>query len=176
MNLYHAGKLVIREPELSRGRKNADFGQGFYLTPDRDFTFRWAGRDAVINRYELDTDGMSVRRFERDADWFDYIIRNRRMQDSLSVDVVIGPIANDTLFDTFGIMSSGFLTTEQALKLLEIGPEYTQVAVKTERALRQLRWLGVEDVGQIDADMLAREREEYSLAFGTVLHELLGED
>ena len=37
MKLYHAGKEEIREPDIYLGRKNADFGQGFYLTPDREF-------------------------------------------------------------------------------------------------------------------------------------------
>ena len=37
MKLYHAGKEEIREPDIYLGRKNADFGQGFYLTHDREF-------------------------------------------------------------------------------------------------------------------------------------------
>ncbi len=40
-----------------------------------------------------------------------------RVPDTLSADVIIGPIANDTIFETFGIISSGYLTTEQAMKL-----------------------------------------------------------
>ena len=30
------------DPDITIGRKNADFGQGFYLTDDLDFTRRWA--------------------------------------------------------------------------------------------------------------------------------------
>ena len=33
MKLYHTGYQEIRIPDLTVGRKNADFGQGFYLTP-----------------------------------------------------------------------------------------------------------------------------------------------
>ena len=40
--LYHTGFQEIREPDLTIGRKNADFGQGFYLTSDKDFSERWA--------------------------------------------------------------------------------------------------------------------------------------
>ncbi|MDC7301289.1 DUF3990 domain-containing protein [Agathobacter ruminis] len=29
-------------PDIHCGRKNADFGQGFYLTGDVDFAHRWA--------------------------------------------------------------------------------------------------------------------------------------
>ena len=41
ITLYHTGYQEIREPDIRHGRKNADFGQGFYLTPDRDFSVRW---------------------------------------------------------------------------------------------------------------------------------------
>ena len=54
MKLYHTSNVEIREPDITRGRRNADFGPGFYLTPDVEFTFRWAGADAVVNEYELD--------------------------------------------------------------------------------------------------------------------------
>ena len=40
MILYHTSDQVIQHPDIRYGRKNADFGQGFYLTPDREFTHR----------------------------------------------------------------------------------------------------------------------------------------
>ena len=27
---------------------------GFYLIPDKDFTYRWAGKNAFVNEYEFD--------------------------------------------------------------------------------------------------------------------------
>ena len=33
-------------------------------------------------------------------------------------DVVIGPIASDTIYDTLGVLTSGVLTREQSLELL----------------------------------------------------------
>ena len=38
--LYHTGFHERRSPDIRAGRKNADFGQGYYLTPDRDFARR----------------------------------------------------------------------------------------------------------------------------------------
>ena len=40
MKLYHTGETEIPVPDVRLGRPNADFGQGFYLTPDADFTWR----------------------------------------------------------------------------------------------------------------------------------------
>ena len=65
MKLYHTGDREIRYPDIHHGRKNADFGWGFYLTPDREFTCRWAGEHAVVNEYELDESELEIRRFSR---------------------------------------------------------------------------------------------------------------
>lgn len=97
MILYHTSDREIHIPDIHHGRRNADFGWGFYLTPDKDFTYRWAGENAVVNEYELDEKNLVIRRLDRDVNWFQYIFDNRRMQDKITADVIIGPIANDTI-------------------------------------------------------------------------------
>ena len=76
MKLYHTGYQEIRIPDLTVGRKNADFGQGFYLTPDRAFAERWAqeSRNALprVNHYSFFLEGLRVQHFTRDSDWFGY--------------------------------------------------------------------------------------------------------
>lgn len=178
MKLYHTGSVEIPTPDIRHGRKNADFGQGFYLTPDADFTYRWAWKDAVVNAYALETEGLRVRRFTRSAAWFDYICQNRRGLDALDADVVIGPIANDTIFDSVGILSSGYLKSEDALRLLMIGPEYTQVAIKTERAAARLRWLGARTVTGVEArrEALKDECSAYDRQFAQALNAILSDE
>ena len=176
MKLYHTSNTEIRNPDIYRGRKNADFGQGFYLTTDMDFAYRWAGKDAIVNEYELDEDGLLIHRFERDEDWFNYIFQNRRVRDGLSVDVVIGPIANDTIFETLGIISSGLLSTADAMKILMIGPEFTQAAIKTEKAASQLKWIRSEKITKLDEAYRRAEQAEYDAAFAEVLQEIIGEE
>lgn len=176
MKLFHTGTSEIREPDITHGRKNADFGQGFYLSPDMDFAYRWAAADSVINEYELDEEGLQLHRFGRDTDWFEYIFNNRRGNDTSDADVVIGPIANDTIFDTLGIISSGFLSSEDALKLLMVGPEFTQVAIKTQKALDQLRWTGAQTVERLEDRTRKAEQQAYDEAFGNVVRGILGEE
>lgn len=175
MKLYHTGREEIRNPDIRRGRKNADFGPGFYLSPDREFASRWAGADAVMNEYELDESGLLIHRFRRDGEWFSYIFRNRGARDDLSADVVIGPIANDTIFETLGIISSGFLKPAEALKLLLVGPEYTQVAIKTEKAASRLKWIQSVRIGQIETSRRKAEQEAYDVSFARILKEIIGE-
>ena len=71
MLLYHTGYQEIRDPDVHYGRKNADFGQGFYLTDDREFACRWAkerkGSDTIVNTYDLSLTGLKVHRFARPA-------------------------------------------------------------------------------------------------------------
>ena len=171
MILYHTSNSEIRVPDIRHGRVNADFGQGFYLTPDQDFGCRWAWQDTVLNRYELDMTRLRVHTFSRAADWFEYIFHNRRAEDLIDADVVIGPIANDTIFETLGIISSGYLKPEEALQLLMIGPEYTQVAIKTQKAADQLKWIGAEKITGVEAykASLKREQEEYQEQFAAAM-------
>ena len=174
MILYHTSNREIRIPDIHHGRKNADFGWGFYLTPDKDFTYRWAGENAVVNEYEFDENGLVIHRFCRDTNWFRYIFNNRRLKDDLQADVIVGPIANDTIFDTLGIISSGFLKPEDAVRLLMIGPEYTQVAVKTEKAADHLRWIGSERIERIAGDELKAEQAAFQKAFSEELGKIAG--
>lgn len=147
ITLYHIGFQEIRQPDIHMGRSNADFGQGFYLSPDEAFSRRWArsrrGQDTWLNKYSLETDGLAVKTLKRDEAWFDYIFHNRSgYKDSLtSCDVIIGPIANDTIYDTWGITTSGFLKPADALHILSMGPEYTQAVLKTEKAADRLRFV-----------------------------------
>ena len=174
MILYHTSDREIRNPDIHHGRKNADFGWGFYLTPDKDFTYRWARRNAVVSKYDLDESGLVIHRFRRDTDWFRYIFNNRRLKDDIEADIIIGPIANDTIFDTLGIISSGFLKPDDAIKLLMIGPEYTQAAIKTDKAAGQLRWIGSERIERITGDELKTEQDAFQKAFGEELGRIVG--
>ncbi len=176
MKLFHTGSSKIQVPDLYHGRKNADFGQGFYLTPDIDFICRWAGPDAFINEYELEEEGLAILRLSRNEEWFQYIFQNRRAKDSLAADVVIGPIANDTIFETFGIISSGYLKASDAMKLLMIGPEYIQVAIKTEKAVSHLRWIRSGRIERLNEEQRRIEQKKYDADFAKALGEIIGEE
>lgn len=166
--LYHTGYQEIREPDVHYGRKNADFGQGFYMTDDPEFAIRWAkerrGSDTVVNVYELETEGLKILRLTRDDVWFSYIFGNRAgLADKYpEADVIVGPIANDTIYNTLGIFTSGFLKREETLKLLMVGPAYQQIVLKTEKAARNLTWISArvltgEEIGTYRATVAEEE-------------------
>lgn len=175
VSLYHVGYDEIRKPDVHYGRKNADFGQGFYLSPNKDFSVRWArqrkGQNTFLNSYELDTDGLKIKTLDRNVEWYEYIFRNRNgFEDNCpDCDVIIGPIANDTIYDTLGIITSGFLSEKNSLRLLMVGPAYIQVALKTEKASDQLKWLSTEvlDPAEIEKyrNIVVEEEKEYQALF-----------
>ena len=179
LTLYHSGYQEIRSPDVHYGRRNADFGQGFYLTEDRDFACIWArekkGSDIILNQYELDCDDLLIHRFGREEDWYEYILENRtgkpdRYRD---FDVIIGPIANDTIYDTSGIIFSGFLSKEEALTLLRLGPQYTQITLKTERAVSHLSWKNACIISPEEAREYRKTAEEKEKAFQKMFAETM---
>lgn len=147
LTVFHTGFAEVRKPDLKIGRSNADFGQGFYLSDDAAFAGRWAKERinsvCYLNAYRLCLDGLTVRRFRRDGRWYDYIFANRAGRpDTLSgYDAVIGPIAPDTIFDTWGILTSGMIDRKLALSAYRLVPAYRQIVLKSERALSQLEFL-----------------------------------
>ena len=90
--------------------------------------------------------------------------------------MVIGPIANDTLFETMGLITGGFFSPEQMLALLQVGPAYVQAAVRTERAAAQLRWIGAEPVTRLDEELRQREQEAYQQELAEAAARLLGQE
>ena len=181
--LYHTGYQEIREPDIRHGRKNADFGQGFYLSDDEEFAKRWAKerRDSSVwlNSYELDPAGLKIKRFTRNEEWFGYIFANRSgNEDRLAeYDVIIGPIANDTIYDTLGITTNGFLTHEQATRTLLIGPVYEQTVIKTDKARSALRFLSAEILTSDEIagyrDAVKQEEKQFQEEFAKLISEML---
>ena len=59
--LYHGANVIVEQPLVTIGRKDLDFGPGFYLTPLFEQAFKWAVRiktirrakQAIVNTYEF---------------------------------------------------------------------------------------------------------------------------
>ncbi len=183
MLLYHVGFSEIKNPDVKHGRSNADFGQGFYTSSDKDFSEKWAKKrnteTTIFNSYELDETNLKIKRFNRDQEWFDYIFSNRNFkEDYLSeYDVIIGPIANDTIYDTWGILTSGLIDSQKALEILCVGPQYEQVALKTQKAADNLKFLSSRIIPEEDLikyrALVRQEEEKYQDSLAKLLDEYI---
>ena len=86
MEVFHGTTLIVNTPLVGVGRKNLDFGEGFYLTSIRQQAIDWAQRPInkdkpqYLNCYELDLSGISKNdyrylKFEAyDDEWLDFVI------------------------------------------------------------------------------------------------------
>lgn len=131
ITLYHGTYLSIPQPLAKVGRKNLDFGPGFYLTNIESQAKDWAiiiasrkGREtkAVVNTYHFDiesalTDNVRIKRFDTyDIEWLNYVVDCRKGKDiSSDYDIVEGGIANDNVIDTVEDYEKGIITAQQAL-------------------------------------------------------------
>ena len=121
IKLYQSSFDIIENPDIHYGRKNADFAQGFYLSAEYLFSMILSrirkDQDVYINKYELSLDDLSIKHFSRDLEWIKYIISNRNniVDTYKDYDLIIGPIANDTIFDTFGLIGSNILNIDTFL-------------------------------------------------------------
>lgn len=59
-----------------------------------------------------------------------------------SYDFVYGPVANDDVYTTFTLYTSGVLTKEQTLEALKIKKLYNQLVLGSEKALSYLKFAG----------------------------------
>ena len=169
--LYHSSNSILKDPDLHYGRKNADFAQGFYTSEEKEFCLKWSretkGMPTYINSYALNPEGLKVLTLSKEEAWISYLLENRSLKEDryAEYDVIVGPIAGDILYDTFGIGLSGMLSKELSTKLMLAGPNYTQTVIKSEKAKSQLTFLGAEDLSRETLRhckaLLKKEEEAY---------------
>lgn len=143
--LYHGSYIEVSAPLAKVGRRNLDFGQGFYLTSIRTQAENWAaiiagrrGRNMVgrvsvfhFNETQAIADGIRFKRFESyDIDWLNYVVDCRRGKDvSSEYDAVEGGVANDNVIDTVEDYEKGIITAEQALGQLRYKAVNHQICI-----------------------------------------------
>ena len=162
MTLYHGTNEDIESIDLAIGIRYKDFGQGFYLTPDRPTAIRMAQKKArlfggvpTLITYEMDDAALQselkVKIFPETAcvEWLLFVDANRDRKNVTPIhdyDIVIGPIANDGVVLQLTNYHEGIYTPEQAAQLLQDKYLDQQYFFGTERALRFLHKTQVETV------------------------------
>jgi hypothetical protein len=159
MLLYHGSNTVISKPDLGMSKKYLDFGMGFYLTSNKNQAVEFSKKVvrralkrregagiATINEYEFETESakrmLRVKIFDMpDEEWLDYVVSNRQgVGNADDYDVVIGPVANDDVFEVIEYYEDGMFTKEAAINALKIKKLFTQFTMKTEAALNMLKF------------------------------------
>lgn len=113
ITLFHGSNVTINEIDLSKGVKDKDFGQGFYLTDIYSQAENMAKRrvrivgtgSPTITSFSFDdslleSDELSVKIFpdQPNVEWARFVDANRHASETgftHTYDIVVGPVADD---------------------------------------------------------------------------------
>ena len=153
ITLYHGSNIEVSTPLAKVGRKNLDFGKGFYLTSIRKQASDWAnliamrkGRNAKgvvsvfhFNKTKAMEDGYLFKIFESyDIEWLEYVVDCRKGKNVYAkFDVVEGGVANDNVIDTVEDYEKGIITAEQALGQLRYKKVNHQICILNQEVINQ---------------------------------------
>ena len=172
MILYHGSEKRIDKPIYRAGRRNNDYGYGFYCTEYPDIAREWAvaqDRDGVINAYELDISGLNVLRLDEYPilTWLAILLQNRYFTidtplayeakryiisefgiDYTGYDVIIGYRADDSYFTFAQDFLRNVISYEQLKKAMHLGELGEQVVLKSELAFSRIFFTSSEIVSR----------------------------
>ena len=159
MILYHGSNMVVEKPRLIEQNRFLDFGYGFYTTTNRAQAENFArkvivrrGGTPTVNVYEVDDhisrELLNMKRFNApDEEWLDFVSAHRNgTYAGEQYDLIIGAVANDDVYRTLQVYSTGLLTKEQALEALKIKKLFDQYVFATDKAISLLKFMTSEEV------------------------------
>lgn len=153
MKLYHGSNLIIEKVDLTKCHPFKDFGCGFYLTDNlshaRNMAQRRmmrAGGEKYITSFEFNLDeasrNLKIKIFDKPSEeWANFVMMNRNYavpQPSHDYDIVIGPIADDSVVASFRLFQEGYITIAELVNRLEYREHSTQYFFHNPDALRYL--------------------------------------
>lgn len=155
MKLYHGSTVSVKNPSLRLGRRNTDFGKGFYTTTDFEQAARWAcirskrdGSDvSIVSVFEIDdnllqSNAMKIMEYHGATEsWLNFVVNNRRSAPLHDYDIVLGPVANDNLYATISMYENGQLSVEAAIVQLKTHKLFNQVSFHTAKALSHIQYV-----------------------------------
>lgn len=167
MKIFHGSDHIIERPALGVGRKNNDYGQGFYCTEQLEMAKEWAcknGTDGFVNAYELDLNGLKVLHLGADGNtilnWIAVLLEHRTFNldgevaasardylimhfgiDVDRYDVVIGYRADDSYFAFAEAFVSNALSLRSLGRAMHLGKLGEQVVLVSEKAFSRLQFL-----------------------------------
>ena len=142
LTVYHGSTEKVETPICRFGRKNLDFGQGFYVTDIREQAITWANNMSrnrnmppLLNRDHLDRESIlkhaKCKLFKAyDEEWLTFIIGNRSGEDlAKEYDYVEGGVANDRVIDTVNLYMAGLIDATSALRELSKHRPNNQICI-----------------------------------------------
>ena len=170
MVLYHGSEHIIEKPTYHGGRRNNDYGYGFYCTEYSDMAREWSaapGRTGILNSYDFDIVGLSILNLNEYSilTWLSVLLQNRVFQlnsplareahaylikefgfDYGSYDVITGYRADDSYFYLAQDFMNGTISVAQLRKAMQLGNLGNQIALISKNSYEHIKFAGYEEV------------------------------
>ena len=186
ITIYHGSKQVVEVPTFSLGRKNNDFGLGFYCTESNALAKEWAVsslRDGFSNRYILDTEHLNILNLNSPdytiLSWIAVLVEHRlfsirtpivrRAKQYLvehfginvnAFDLIIGYRADDSYFDFAEAFLNNTITVEQLSRAMRLGKPGEQIVLKSQYAFSKIQFEGFEIARKDEFYVLRKARSD----------------
>ena len=185
ITIYHGSKQIVEEPVFGEGKKNNDFGLGFYCTESDELAKEWAVsslRDGFSNKYTLDTEYLKILNLNSPENtilnWIALLIEHRLFAiktpvarrakqyliDNFSInvnayDLITGYRADDSYFDYAEAFINNGITVEQLARAMKLGKLGEQIVLKSKFAFSKINFEGF-DVAQKDTYYVLRKSRD----------------
>ncbi len=157
IKLYHGSNIAIERIDLSRSKRGKDFGQGFYLNANPTQAMDMAARTTrflnegtpTLSCFEFDEgeaakSGLRIKIFaDYSEEWAEFVVMNRKNNSDVQAhpyDIVIGPIADDTVGVQIRRFIMGYLSASALVEELKFrGDHAVQYFFGTPKAVKFLK-------------------------------------
>lgn len=189
IKIFHGSEFKIEKPRFNFGKKNNDYGLGFYCTLDISLAKEWATRYVNLgfaNEYLLDISNLKILDLTDKKynvlNWIALLLKNRdfgngflRMNkdridyinnyyiDIEDYDVIIGYRADDAYFRFPVDFIKGNVTLEQLSHIFELGYLGKQIVLKSKKAFENIKFIKAHET-TIDNKNSYRNRIDASIS------------
>ncbi len=185
ITLYHGSKQIVEQPTFGKGKKNNDFGFGFYCTESDELAKEWAVsslHNGFSNRYSLDMEHLNVLNLNSSEytilNWIAVLVEHRLFSiktpvanrakryliDNFGVnvnayDIITGYRADDSYFDYAEAFLNNGITVQQLARAMRLGKLGEQVVIKSKFAFSKIKFEGY-DVAEKDNYYVLRKARD----------------
>ncbi|SFU89041.1 Protein of unknown function [Clostridium sp. DSM 8431] len=136
--IYHGSYMEIEFPVIRKHKFTKDFSWGFYCTKFQEQAEDSASRfnTSIVNVYEVNNiDTLNIKKFKNYNDeWLDFVVscRNGKIH---NYDVVIGPMADDSIYDYIEAYFNGQMNKQKFFELMTLRHSTHQISFHSIKAL-----------------------------------------
>ena len=186
MIIYHGSPEIVKTPELKKGKKYNDYGQGFYCTKELELAKEWAvteGMDGYVNKYKIDVNKLKTLNLSDKKysilHWLTLLVQNRELRsmtpimrsakdwlnanysiDIAEYDVIVGYRADDSYFSFARDFLNNTISIEQLSYAMHLGKLGEQFVLKSEKAFENIEFAEVIPVKSVEYYPRRKERDE----------------